>query len=121
MTDDAASAAWRAELNEQLARLEPAIHGLTDLSVIPISQELQAKICEQIEHYKRRLHLIKRALDSIDDLFEDGYPDLFPVSVVDALFTELQEKQAEIASAIAIFQSEATGLRIVFGEPRPKE
>jgi hypothetical protein len=54
-------------------------------------------------------------------LLADGYPNLAPASVIDSLLAELQEEQADIAAAVSVFQSEATGMTVTVGEPRPKE
>src|SRR3954466_1046645 len=127
MSDDINSAR-RAELNNQLRDLEPKIRGLDDLAKTSISPDLQAKVMEQSNLYKNRRALIQAELNSMDavnqmhgNLLADGYPNLAPASVMDSLFAELQEEQADIAAAVSVFQSEATGMTVTVGEPRPKE
>jgi len=120
----------RTELSNQLRDLEPKIHGLDDLAApgVSISQELRAKIVEQSNVFKNRRSLIQAELGAMDvanarhaDLLADDYPNLPPASVPESLFAELHEEQSDIAAAVSVFQSEATGLTISIGAPQPKE
>jgi hypothetical protein len=129
MADDI-NAQRRTELNNQLNNLMPKIRGLDDLAApsVSISPELRAKVVDQSNLFKNRRALIQAELSAMDvvnqrhaDLLDDGYPDLEPASVPDSLFAELHEEQSDIAAAVGVFQSEATGMAVKIGEPRPKE
>src|SRR4051812_8275025 len=118
MADDI-NAQRRTELNNQLNNLMPKIRGLDDLAApsVSISPELRAKVVDQSNLFKNRRALIQAELSAMDvvnqrhaDLLADGYPDLEPASVPDSLFAELHEEQSDIAAAVGVFQSEATGM-----------
>lgn len=126
MADDI-NAARRAELNGQLVTLAPEIRGLDDLAKTSVSPDLVAKIVAHSDDLKRRRDLIQAELNGMDNvnmlhnnLLADGYPALPPSAVADSLYAELQEELADLQSAVAVFQAEASKLQIALGTPTSK-
>jgi len=126
MADDI-NAARRTELNNQMTIIAPQIRGLDDLARTSVSPDLAAKLTAQSDIIKRRRDLIQAELTGMDNvnslhasLVSDGYPDLPPASVIDSLLAELREELSDIQSAVAVFQTEATSLKIALGTPTSK-
>jgi len=126
MADDI-NAARRTELNNQLNVIAPQIRGLDDLAKTSVSPDLAATITAESDILKRRRDLIQAELNGMDSvnalhasLVADGYPTLPPASVMDSLFAELQEELSDLQAAVAVFQAEATSLKISLGTPTSK-
>lgn len=126
MADDI-NAARRAELNDQLVTIAPEIRGLDDLAKTSVSPDLAERVQAHSDTLKHRRDLIQAELTGMDSvnalhasLLADGYPALPPSSVTDSLFAELQEELADLQSAVAVFQAEASSMKVALGEPKSK-
>lgn len=120
--------ARRAELNAALAVVNPQIRGLQDLSVTSISAELKAQIALQVDARSRRVTLINAELAALDtavqamnNLEADGYPDLPATPIIGSLFEELHEENADLTAALAVFASEqiTAGPMTMTANPNP--
>ena len=104
-----------AELLAARAVLAPQLEGLADFERTSISPELAAKIEEVRGARAHRDALLQAALTArdsyiaaLDALERDGYPALPNVQVQGSLFSELQEEQSNLQSAVAVFMLEQT-------------
>jgi len=117
----------RAELNAQLVVLAPQIRGLHDLANTSISPDLRTAVELEITERERRRDLIEASLaaldaavNRLDDLEADGYPNLVPGSVPNSLFEELKEENADLTAAIGLFAEQAANLSVSLGAPERK-
>lgn len=127
MADDIDSV-LRVELEAAKAVLEPQIRGLRDLSNTSISGDLKMQIAVQIEVRERRrdkiqtvLNDLDKAVEDMDILERDGYPNIAEPRLPDFLFTELSGEESDLNAALKLFNPEvAQNLSIVLGTPSPK-
>jgi len=118
--------ALRAELLAALAILVQSIRGLRALLAGHNSPELRTAISDQIDSRERRRALVQAALDGLDavvsarlSLAADGYPALDSKELDGLLFAELQQEQADLEAALAVFKllAMATKLEVKLGDP----
>jgi len=102
-----AETAFRTELDAALAVEGKQLNGLKDISVMPISAELQAALQPPLTEWQRRVDMINAVLTAMDALDADGYPDLPPQIILGSLMAEIQEKESDVASAAGVFQAPA--------------
>jgi hypothetical protein len=127
MADDI-NPALRADLEAAKAVLEPQIRGLHDLINTSISGDLKAQIAVQIEIRERRRDKIQTVLNDLDGAVEDmeilerdGYPDIGEAHLPDFLLTELSGEESDLDAALKLFKLEpAQNISIVLGAPVPK-
>lgn len=107
------SPSLRDELIKALAVLAPQNRGLRDLATTSISDELRAQVEEQIAARTHRVDLIEVVIvalngvvTALNALDADGYPALPASPILGSLFSELQEENADLAAAMAVFASE---------------
>ena len=106
MADDQDSDALLADLNAQLAIIEPQIQGLNDFISMPVSTELQAELNTVLDGRKLRQSLILTVVTDLTALLANGYPDLPPITVPGSLFAELQEQNAALDAALTVFTAD---------------
>lgn len=120
--------ALRDELLKALAVLMPQIRGLQDLAGTSISVELKAQVQEQVAARSHRVSLINTVISDLDAvvsalnaLANDGYPALPATPILGSLFSELQEEDADLAAAMAVFANEqiAAGPLTLTANPNP--
>lgn len=99
-----ATDALRNELNAAVAKLEPQIRGLEDLSRVSLSAETMRFVRQEIDDHKRRLNLEQAALAALAALDLDGYPLMPKAEVPPAVFDEMQEQIADLAAAFLEFE-----------------
>lgn len=122
------SPSLRAALNNALAVLAPQIRGLRDLRSASISDELGVQVAEQISTRSHRVDLIdvvivalNAVVTAMNALDADGYPALPATPILGSLFSELQEENADLAAAMAVFANEqiAAGPLTLTANPNP--
>lgn len=104
-----------AELVAARAVLSPQEEGLAEFERMEVSSDLSAKLQEVHAARAHRDALLQAALRkkdeyvaALDDLEADGYPALPNVMVPNSLLSELQEKEAFLKAAVAVFEQERT-------------
>jgi hypothetical protein len=102
------------------ALLVPQIKGLKDLAATGVSPDLKDALDAEIQIQTRRLGLIDAAHAAIVALQDDGYPIVAPSSVPASLFSELEEEQAAIAAAVAMFVEQASAMTVNLSPPKPQ-
>lgn len=111
----------RAELQGALLVLDEQIRGLHTLQVSSISPDLLTEVNEEIVFREHRRELIQAAIDALDALVADGYPELPPEVVSPALYAELQGEKSDMSAAIEVFvQAMAAQLSVDLGQAEPK-
>ncbi len=112
--------ALRGELVAALAVLAPQISGLQGLAAMSLSPDLAAEITDQIAFKTNRQTLIQNVINGLDAvvaeivlLDADGYPALPPAPLIGSLFSELQEENAALEAAVAVFSQ----VQIAAGTP----
>ena len=110
-----------AELTAAAAVLEPQIRGLHDLTAVSISPDLQTEVAAEITDRERRSRLLQDAIDALNALTADGYPEMPKETVSQALYAELQEQMADLQAAAGTFAADAASRLVVnLGQPVPK-
>lgn len=127
MADDP-NPALRAELNAALAVLAPEIRGLQQLLTTTTSDSARAILAEQLADKVRRRDLIAvvladqdKELADLNALEADGYPDVSPMAVSNAVFEELAGEQTDIGAALGTLteRNVAAGPLTVSPNPTP--
>jgi hypothetical protein len=118
----------RAELVAALDVLEPQIRGLTDLSYIPGSPELETFVAAQLAAHRRRRDLINAVIGGLDsviiertELETDGYPTTSTVAIPINVFRELTNQVDDLEKAASVFEAEpAPTVSVALGSPTDK-
>jgi hypothetical protein len=113
--------ALKDELDVAISSIEPQIEGLEDFGRLNIQEEARAQITEVHGDFKRRLEKLKTAVAALEDLEEDGYPDLSNREVTEAIYGDLKEQTETLAAALGKFDiGKATDLGVTLDSPQLK-
>lgn len=83
--------AFRTELHEQLASLQPRLKGLQGLARLSLKGETKQVIERESGLSQRRMTLIESTLQALEKLEKDGYPEIAQPAVLADIYQELQE------------------------------
>jgi len=111
----------KTELLVARAVIEPQIEGLADFLLLNIKEATKATV--QVTHgaFVERHNRITLALDALQSLEGNLYPDTPEISVVQEVYADLAENVSTIAAAFAKFTNEqATNLGVSVGAPEIK-
>ncbi len=96
-----------AEITAQRVAIAPQVRGMDlMMSDAKVSAEMRAEV--QIVHDARthRDHLCMAAVDALNALKADGYPALPSVQIQNSLLAEMQEENADLDAALAVFSQQ---------------
>lgn len=112
----------QAELTAARAELLPIIEGLEDYNRLNIQAETKTIVQTTLANAKKRLAYIDASLKALQDLEDNGYPELNTQIVAQAVYDDLAAQKATIDAALGKFApaEEATTATIVPGTPAPK-
>jgi len=121
MTSDLLNS-FRDELLEAKRVITPQIEGLHDFARLNLHPDTAAIIEQAIVDFERRLGLINVALDALDGLTNDNYPNMDVRPVLDTIYSDLQDNVSTIEAAFAKFEPEheARTVTISADTPEPK-
>jgi len=113
MADDV-NPALRAEIVGALAKIEPVIEGLLDLTKIDASVEFRQFAVDQYNEHLERERLLNSVLadldnvnDSMATLEANGYPAPIPSNPDAAVFRDMEQQRLELLAALEVFGSAA--------------
>jgi hypothetical protein len=110
------------ELSDALAAVGPEYEGLLDYQRLNLKPDTRREVDEAINDYARRQQLMLNALNALEALINDGYPDLAVRAIAGAAFEDLQSNAASIEAALKKFSSnQASGMTLTGGTPEPKD
>lgn len=109
------------ELRTAALVLEAQIQGLIYLIDINSNNaELVELLTTELEDHVRRKKLVDAAIDALEALNADGYPDMPQAEISSGLYASMQTQREQIDAAIAQFtpvESEAASVTVELGEP----
>ena len=107
-----------AEINTELARIEPIHEGLRDYALLDITPDTLSAVNAAIAQYDTRVALLLTVKNALKALLADGYPTLDIPAVDKSVFDDLSVNYNTILAALGQFSvNEATTLGIVPGTP----
>lgn len=120
--------ALRQEYMDAKAILAPQIRGLHDMNNDQLSPESHQEIAEEIAFRENRNALLDAALLELDQvvtareaLAADGYPELPPAKVSDAVLAELSGEVSDVKAAASVFVLDsAVAMSVSLGVPVEK-
>lgn len=93
------------ELTEALrATVGPEFEGFQDLELLNISPASKAQVNFDINAAKRRRDRVQSALDALQALLEDGYPDVPLIEVAPEVFDDLFDQGVSIQAALGRYR-----------------
>ena len=114
--------ALRDELLAAQNVLGPQIEGLRDFARLNLQAGTQAIIQEVTAGADRRMVLVSAALEAINNLSADSYPELPAKTIDEASYNDLAANVTTIQAAFGKFAKveEAANVEIEAGMPEPK-
>ncbi len=127
MADDL-NPAKRKEVEDHLAVLEPQIEGFEEWARLELSKDAAATVAQQTTIKDRRRSLgqvfltkMDEARQALADLEDDGYPNLPPALIEQALVLEFQKARANLLAAFDVLKAnQATGISVRLGAAEDK-
>lgn len=110
------------ELQKAVADSTPLIEGLKDYQRLNLQEATKAVIDEALDHHGRRDSLLRQAVQALEQLLADGYPEVPVHEVAESVYEDLAENNRTIDVAFAHFKSpeQATSLNPTAKKAEPK-
>jgi hypothetical protein len=114
--------ALKAEITTAHDTITPQIEGLHDFARLNLKPETLTKVQNTIVEFERRRDLMEAALGGINNLSDDGYPEVPVREVIADVYNDLAENVSTIEAAFKKFApiDEAMSATIVPGTPETK-
>jgi hypothetical protein len=110
-----------AEIDERLATFAPQHEGLRDYASLNIQPHTQEVVHTMIVKYDQRKALLDTAKAALQELMDDGHPDISTQEVESAVFDDINANALTIEAARKLFSSgAATALSLGSGKVEPK-
>jgi hypothetical protein len=111
-----------AEIEAELARIDPIYEGLNDYAALDLQPDTKAEVQRGIVVYQQRISLLNAAHSALTALVGDGYPILDLPDVTPAVKADLQANADTILAALAEFDAAepASALKLSADSPEPK-
>lgn len=101
--------------------MTPQLEGLERLARLDLKPQTMEEVQLSISQFRRRMDLMDAALLALDNLEADGYPEVDIREILGIAFDDLQDVNADIDAAIALFKDgQATQLALTAGDPEPR-
>lgn len=107
------------ELQSAAAVVGTLIEGEFGLSASGLSPESVSRLNEALEDMRRRFAHLQRAIEALQALQVDGYPDIPPRFTDVSVIEEMRKHLAAMEAAFTQFKGEVN-VTMSFGEPLPQ-
>ena len=119
--------AFHAELEAALQDGASQRRMLSDLAALPLSDETHEGADRESAAVSHRQALMQAALDALNALTSDGYPDTPKTAVAESVLQQLADQKAAVQHALDVLtrgnpepQPQAKTIHVALGQPAQK-